>query len=149
MIPLHFQGMWRWEIHFLMSVKWTACLLKYWTRGSQSNQNGFSTRGGSVFIAVIFHQVHKMNIYESRKVMPDSEMHSAGRQSDSWPMPEEPGRQTNKSGLWGCDWVTKDQLCAVNISHYVNVSSAFAIHVCVSPFTGTGSRWYWRSSPRV
>lgn len=55
--------------------------------------------GGSVFIAVIFHQVQKMNIYESRKVMPDSEMHSARRQYDSRPMPEEPGQQINKSGL--------------------------------------------------
>lgn len=57
--------------------------------------------GGSVFIAVIFRQVQKMNIYESRKVMPGSEMHSAGRQSDSWPLPEEPGRQINKADCEG------------------------------------------------
>lgn len=54
-----------------------------------------------VFIAVVSHQVKKMNIYESRKVMPESEMHSAGSQSDSWPMPEEPGRQINKADCEG------------------------------------------------
>ncbi|KAL7398781.1 hypothetical protein ABVT39_015207 [Epinephelus coioides] len=35
--------------------------------------------------------------------MPDSEMHSARSQYDSWPLPEEPGRQINKSGLRGCE----------------------------------------------
>lgn len=52
---------------------------------------------GSVFTAVLFHHMQKMNICESRKVTPDSEMRSARKQCDSWTMPEEPGRQINKS----------------------------------------------------
>lgn len=53
---------------------------------------------GKCIVAVFFpHHVQKMNIYESRKVVPDGKMHSAARPSDSWPMPEEPGRQINKS----------------------------------------------------
>lgn len=45
-----------------------------------------------MFIAVILYQVLKMNIYESREVMADSEMHSVRRRHyDSWPIPEEPG----------------------------------------------------------
>lgn len=58
-----------------------------------------------VFIGVIFHLVRKMNIYESRKVMLDSKMHSAGRLSDSRPMLEETGRQIHQSRLRGCDRV--------------------------------------------
>lgn len=77
------------------------------------SKNGFTkypgNTGGSGFcFAVIFHPVQKMNIYESRKVMPKREMHSAGRLSDSWPMPEESGRQINKSRPRGCDRVTKN-----------------------------------------
>lgn len=51
---------------------------------------------GSVFAAVIFHQMQKINIYKSRKVMPDSEMHPGRRQNDSWTTPEKAGRQINK-----------------------------------------------------
>lgn len=79
---------------------------------ARPSKNGFTkypgNTGGSGFcFAVIFHPVQKMNIYESRKVMPKREMHSAGRLSDSWPMPEESGRQINKSRPRGCDRVTK------------------------------------------
>lgn len=56
-----------------------------------------------------------MNIYESRKVMPNRAMHSAGRLSDSWPMPEESGLQINKSRPGGCDWVTKNWPRAVKV----------------------------------
>lgn len=63
---------------------------------------------GNMFTAVLFHPMQKMNIYESRKVMADSEMHSARKQHDSWTTPKEPGRQINKGGLCGCDWVTKN-----------------------------------------
>lgn len=89
---------------------------------ARPSKNGFTkypgNKGGSGFcFAVIFHPVQKMNIYESRKVMPKREMHSAGRLSDSWPMPEESGRQINKSRPRGCDRVTKNwrraaQACA-------------------------------------
>lgn len=59
-----------------------------------------------------------MNIYESRKVMPNREMNSAGRLSDSWPMPEESGRQINKSQPRGCDWVTEKRTRALKVYIY-------------------------------
>lgn len=106
---------------------------------SQSSWNGFATTEEVFFcccffvgffcgvwwwwwcggVVVIFHPVQKINIYESRKVMPSREMHSAGRLSDSWPTPEESGRQINKGGPPGCDWVPKKkkqkQLLAVKV----------------------------------
>lgn len=72
-----------------------------------------------MFVSVIFNRVQKMNIYESRKVMPDSEMYSASRQYDSWPLLAEPGRQINKGGLRGCDWVTNHKPSAVHKCSHV------------------------------
>lgn len=51
-------------------------------------------------------------------MMPNREMNSAGRLSDSWPMPEESGRQINKSRPRGCDWVTEKRLRAVKVYIY-------------------------------
>lgn len=53
---------------------------------------------GSVFVGVIFHQVKKMKIYESRKEVLGNEIHSAKRWSDSWSMPEESNRYTREEG---------------------------------------------------
>lgn len=64
MISLHIE-----RNHFLMSKGQTAWSLKSYTRGSRS-----AIHVCTIGEAVIFHLVQKTNIYESRKVMPDSEM---------------------------------------------------------------------------
>lgn len=112
---------------YMFYVWWADCLflLKSPTKGSQNSQHSFCTMG-EVYCSCFFpHHVQKMNIYESRKVVPDGKMHSAARPSDSWPMPEEAGRQKNKSRQWGCDSVTKDQPCAVNIFNCVKLCLEF------------------------
>lgn len=80
------------------------------------------------FFADIFDQVQKLNIYESRKVMPESEM-PRGRVIHGLSLNNQVDRYT-KADCEVCDGVTKDQACARNIYSTVFCIRSF---ICGSP----------------